>query len=126
MAGRVRKALRGFDPIRVENPAHPGTPDINYTQGWIELKWIRTKPKTNGIVKIEHFTPQQRVWLLRRQKANGKVWLLLKVSNYWFLFKGGIASEHVGRCHWGELFTHAHKVWYPKLVDEELRECLVN
>ena len=91
-----------LDPVRVENPIHPGTPDVNLCDGrWIELKCIHEWParaKTN--VRIDHFTPQQRTWLYRRWKfAPGSTFLLLEViaDRQWLLFDGNVAAKTVGR-----------------------------
>ena len=59
----VTKLLKKWDAVAVENPVHPGTPDVNCILGWIELKWLRAWPvRADTVVKIEHFTRQQRVW----------------------------------------------------------------
>jgi len=61
---------RGLDACSVENPAFPGTPDVQFLDGWLELKFKEkwpTRPDTT--VQIKHFSPQQRVWLLRRFMA---------------------------------------------------------
>src|SRR5271154_1679686 len=91
-----------LDPVRVENPIHPGTPDVNLCTGlWIELKCIAAWPKrATSLVRISHFTPQQRVWLFRRWKyAPGSTLLLLEVraDRQWLLFDGNVAAKIVGR-----------------------------
>lgn len=91
-----------LDPVRVENPIHPGTPDVNLCTGvWIELKCIPGWPKRDTTtVRISHYTPQQRVWLYRRWKyAPGSTLLLLEVraEQQWLLFDGDVAAKVVGR-----------------------------
>jgi hypothetical protein len=91
-----------LDPVRVENPIHPGTPDVNLCDGrWIELKTIAGWPARAGsCVTISHYTPQQRVWLYRRWKyAPGSTLLLLevRVDRLWLLFDGDVAARIVGR-----------------------------
>lgn len=91
-----------LDPVRVENPIHPGTPDVNLADGcWLELKCIEGWPlRATSTVRIPHFTPQQRVWLYRRWKyAPGSTFLLLEVCSVqqWLLFDGDVATKIVGR-----------------------------
>ena len=91
-----------LDPVRVENPIHPGTPDVNLATGhWLELKSIPGWPvRENTPLRIDHFTPQQRVWLYRRWiAAPGSTFLLLEVRalRQWLLFDGDVASNVVGR-----------------------------
>ena len=91
-----------LDPVRVENPIHPGTPDVNICDGrWIELKCIPKWPaRASTRVRIAHYTPQQRVWLYRRWKAApGSTLLLLEVraDRQWLLFDGDVAAKVVGR-----------------------------
>jgi hypothetical protein len=89
-------------PVRVENPIHPGTPDVNLCTGiWIELKSIPGWPaRATTAVRIPHYTPQQRVWLYQRWKfAPGSTLLLLEVraDRQWLLFDGDVAAKIVGR-----------------------------
>jgi hypothetical protein len=91
-----------LDPIRVENPIHPGTPDVNLCTGdWIELKTIEKWPaRDTHVVQIKHFTPQQRVFLYKRWRAAyGSTHLVLEVREVrqWLLFDGDVAAKIVGR-----------------------------
>jgi hypothetical protein len=112
-----------LDPVRVENPIHPGTPDVNLCDGrWIELKTIAGWPaRDSSPVRISHYTPQQRVWLYRRWKyAPGSTLLLLEVraERQWLLFDGDIAARVVGRCPAASHRTHARGVF----AEEEISE----
>lgn len=98
---RICAALRGLDPIRVENPVFPGTPDINYRDGWIESKQLDALPKRAGtIVKVEHYVPEQRSWHIRRQAAGGTVWVALDVraTGETFVWHGREAAQFLGVC----------------------------
>ena len=90
------KTLR-LDPISVENPAYPGTPDVNYVGGWIELKALDKWPVFKKTpLRIKTFTREQRTWLWRRWRRGGQVHLLVTVGNDWLLFDGVTAADHVG------------------------------
>ena len=133
------KRLRPFllaaklDPVRVENPIYPGTPDVNLCTGqWIELKCIAAWPaRETSLVSIPHFTPQQRVWLYRRWRyAPGSTLLLLEVraDHQWLLFDGDVAAKVVGRSTTAEHRKSARAVLHlrelselPKILAEEAR-----
>jgi hypothetical protein len=112
-----------LDPVRVENPIHPGTPDVNLCDGrWIELKTIVGWPaRVDSLVRIPHYTPQQRVWLYRRWKyAPGSTLLLLEVraERQWLLFDGDVAARDVARVTAAEHRARARVV----LVEDDLVE----
>jgi hypothetical protein len=127
MWGRVRRALKGLDPVRVENRVEAGTPDVNYVEGWLELKWRRKQPKNpDKLFKLDHeFTTEQRTWAIRRQHAGGRTFVLVKISQEWILLYGHIAAQYLEKTSLNELRTKAIKIWYKnKLIDQELRELL--
>lgn len=72
------------DLRRIENGLEAGTPDVNGCMWgvdfWLELK-VADIPKKDPsqIVKIPHFTQQQRLWIRRRGMAGGRVYVLLKL-----------------------------------------------
>lgn len=125
MRGRVTKALRSLDAMAVENPCHPGTPDVNYVEGWIELKWVRKWPVgEETIVPFPHFTTQQRVFHLRRRQAGGASWVMVQCRREWLLFRGEDAALHLGKITREQMLALAHKVWPNGLVQKELAECV--
>ena len=104
-----------FDPVRVENPIHPGTPDVNLCDGkWIELKSVEGWPaRENTIFRIAHYSPQQRVFLYQRWKhAPGSTFLLLEVRavRQLLLFDGDVAAKIVGRVTTAEHRVNARAV----------------
>lgn len=109
----VISALTHLDAVSVENSAYPGTPDVNYVEGWLELKWDREWPKREETVfRIEHFTPQQRVFLRRRWHRGGNAYLLLQVGREYLLFDGATAQQWVGLVDRATLEKIALKVWH--------------
>lgn len=110
------------DAISVENTIYCGTPDVNYIEGWIELKCLQKWPPKDRIVKIHHFTPQQRVWLIRRWLRGGNVYLLLCVGQEWLLFTGDIAGEFVGKVTREILIQKSLRHWPRGLDKKELSE----
>lgn len=104
----VVKALQGLDAISVENPARPGTPDVNYAEGWIELKILPAWPARKATtVKVRCFTPQQRVWLNRRCRRGGNAFFLIRVDCDWLLFEGLTAAQSIGQMNKEEMFEAA-------------------
>lgn len=121
----LRPLMKGLDPIRVENVVYPGTPDVNYSRGWIELKYLPRWPVRGGVVKVDHFTTQQRVWLTRRCAAGGKAFLLLKVGESdWLLFIGSVAAAIVGKVTQKQLYYYALTSWTNTPTPQELQSCL--
>ncbi len=124
MRGNVLKILKPLDGVAVENPTMPGTPDINYVDGFIELKWLRSWPKDpEAVVRIEHYSPQQRLWIRRRHLAGGKVWLLLQCKREWLLFCHPKTME-VGKLTRQQLYAAAHARWEKGLDKKEFLEVI--
>lgn len=125
MRRRVVKALWKLDAMPVENAAAPGTPDVEYIGGWIELKQLPRWPEdAEGIVRVPHFTRQQRVFHLRRRRAGGSSWLLLQCRREWLLFDGAIAALNLGRVRRADLYGLAAHHSTSGLRKKELVECI--
>ena len=122
----IVRALRALDACAVENPAGPGTPDINYIGGWIELKVLDEWPiKEDTFLQIDHFTPQQRIWLDRRWRKGGAAFVLLKVAQDWLLLEAPLAVSLLGRAKRSDLLAAARRHWTRwEQVEDELPRCL--
>lgn len=94
----VIQALSGLDAMSVENSVRPGTPDVNYIGGWVELKVLEKWPvRAATKVRVPCFTDQQRVWLARRWLRGGAAFFLILIDKDWLLFNGDMAGRFVGR-----------------------------
>lgn len=119
---RVVRGLRDLDAVSVENHVFPGTPDVNYIEGWLELKWLRRWPvRPDTPVRLEHFTQEQRVWLRRRVNRGGQVHLLLQVGREYLLLDGLRASVLLGEATREQLVDAAAGHWTNGIDWRELR-----
>jgi hypothetical protein len=108
----IRPVLKQLDPERIESHMTSGIPDVNYTQGWIELKFAPRWPPRGGPLRVDHFTTAQRAWLKKRRAAGGLAFLLLKVGrNEWLLFEGLAAATHLGYATQHELYNVVQARW---------------
>jgi len=121
MRKRVTHALRDLDAMAVENLVMPGTPDVEYIGGWIELKSLADWPaRAQTPVAIRHFDIMQRIWLDRRCKRGGAAWLLLRVKRSWLLLDGSTAAAIVGKATRQELIDRAVRYWPATPSDQDL------
>lgn len=124
MRKKVCKILReaGLDPFAVENPILPGTPDVNYRDGWIELKDVDRWPPRGGPMRVPHFTPQQRIRHRKRRAVGGRSYVLIRVDRDWLLFDGAIAAEILGDVEKEMLIHHSICYWKGVLDADQLIE----
>lgn len=101
----LRERMKTFGHFdRIENMVGVGMPDVTYAvqgaEGFIELKWRARWPRTPAdVVTLDHFTPQQRIWIKQRRKAGGRVYVLLLVDckpREYLLLPGEWAAAHLG------------------------------
>ena len=114
MRMKVCELLAALHAVPIENSIASGTPDVNCTLGWLELKYLPRWPATVGAVRVDHFTGEQRLWLRRRKAQNGACWVLLRVGNDWLLFDGAWASAHLGHEDERALKAGALHWWYAR------------
>lgn len=73
----------------IENIVGTGTPDVNYIDGWLELKLLDNWPaKAGTIVKFKRYTQNQRLWLIDRWTLGGRAFLVVKVAQEWLVIAG--------------------------------------
>lgn len=118
------KLLKSLDAIPVENPARPGTPDVNYLHGWIELKRLPHWPKRGGPLRVPHFSPQQKIRHVKRCQAGGNSFVLVRVGDDWLLMDGEVASIVLGKSKKRELIHHSIFYWQGSLDGDELLQYL--
>ena len=103
-----------WEAQRHEDRHSTGIPDVSYStthHGWIELKYLPKAPKrADAVLKIEHFTPDQRNWLTRHGKRGGRCFLLLQVEQTYMLFSWEVVPK-IGRVSLPEHREMARKVW---------------
>ena len=88
----VRALNPKLDARAIESPSTgAGIPDVNFTRGWIECKWMESWPRQAWVrpVKFKHkLSKEQGMWLYRRSKAGGIALCCCQVALDWFFFDG--------------------------------------
>lgn len=87
----LKPHIAHLDPQRVENVLSAGTPDVWYTHGAIEMKYLAAWPvRPSTPVRIDTLIdrPEQVAWLTRRWYAGGPAWIMLRAVNQYLLFAG--------------------------------------
>lgn len=99
--------------VRVENTLGLGTPDVNGRSCgngpdiWLELKYRKTWPKrARTLVRLKHFTVQQKQWLVNRGKVGGCCGVLWQVDRDYLLF-GWWDAPYLGTLNKAELLDKA-------------------
>ena len=123
---QVKPLLAGLDPVRIENICEQGTPDVNYIEGWIELKVMPDWPKRPSTpLRIDHYTTHQRAWAKQRHSLGGVVWFLLKVAEEWLLIPGVLAAKYVGELPRDSLYTICSARWSGTPTKESFQEVIL-
>lgn len=112
LRSNVVKILAHLDAKPVENPAWPGFPDVNYIEGLIELKQVDSWPKRRGSpLKIGHFTQGQRIFIERRWRKGGNIYLLLQVGRCYLLYNGADVQQIGRTLNKDEMYDKAIMFW---------------
>ncbi len=112
----LKKKLPPGHVQRVENPANPGTPDVNaFIQGvefWAELKQVPSAPKLeNTPVFTGCLKPQQALWHVLRQRAGGRSFIVGYVGDLDELFViHGKRAEEFNSMTLVQLRTHSLEI----------------
>ena len=123
MRGNLVKLLRPLGAYAVENGGcHPGTPDIATTLGPIECKATNQWPaRPDTPVKLDHdMTQNQRIFMIKWYRVNGRGWVMLNIAGEWLLFDGLVAAKELGYATRAELYEIALATWKQTPKTEEL------
>lgn len=116
---RVIRLLRDVHAQPVENRVGPGTPDVAYVGGWIELK--HTERFTSH---LEHYTPQQRIWHVQHRQAGGTCWFWWQIGGVHVILDAAVAAYSVDRVDYKGLLVLAAGV-VEGFNEKELRQCIL-
>lgn len=117
---KVIQSLRELDARSVENVVGSGMPDVNYVEGFIELKYLPKWPeRASTQVAFPKYYPAQRVWHTERSRAGGNVTLLARIGKDWLLFDGGYAAAFLGGLTKEQMLQDAERVWIGRLNSDE-------
>ncbi len=125
MNGVKKVSVKGHF-FRHEDLITPGISDISYcletrVSGWIELKFIKNKPKNLNIkFKIRHFTDHQRSWLQTRGQLIGYCFLFVKVGRTDYYLFSWEQLPYINEYKWNDLEDHALGYWKHRVNFEEL------
>lgn len=97
----VKVMKKDFDAVAIESPKTGiGIPDVNFTKGWIECKWMKSWPKNCDTrpVRLGHpLSVEQGIWAFRRSRAGGYCFVCVQIAREWFFFDGLTAKDQVGK-----------------------------
>lgn len=116
---------------RVENPAAPGTPDVEgfcamkgakKWQFWFELKAESRPARTDTLIHFR-MRPKQVEWAKRRWDLGGCVWWLLQVGEHSqriiYMVKGNLGHYLENGIVEDELAKIADNIWHGRFDPEE-------
>lgn len=112
---------------RHEDKYSVGIPDVSYAikyHGWIELKYLKSEPVLNSsIMRIKHFTPQQRNWLKTFGEKAGRCFILLQINHRYIIFSWEVC-DLIGFVTYPEHQDIAIKIWDRSINWDELTDIL--
>jgi hypothetical protein len=116
----IVSALSPLDAMPVENPAKPGTPDVEHILGWIEVKQAACAPtRPDTPLVIDHYTTQQRLWARERHKKGGSVFMVLQVGRELLILPGPTAAALLNFATMDTLRNLAVEKWLKRPTPKE-------
>ena len=94
----IRQGMLGkWHVSRIESSAGNGVPDVSFgipgVNGWIELKYIKEWPKRPTTKVKLPLRPEQKHWIKNRGQLSGNVWVLVRISDDFFLLYWNTAVQ---------------------------------
>lgn len=113
--------------MAVENPAHPGTPDINFAGGWIEVKSRDEWPaRATTPVRPRHPLMMEQIRWIRTRVGTGrdKVYIAFVVGKQYMFFDGLKGIEIIGLANRKDLEAAALLSCTRPALESNLRQLL--
>jgi hypothetical protein len=112
------------EATRHEDAYQKGIADVSFVQlgrhGWMELKWVARYPvRESTVVRIPHYTDEQRAFLRAKGSAGGMTFLFMKIERDYLLFDH-LNAPDVGMVTASELRALASCVMSGKFDPEKL------
>lgn len=112
MRREMGRGKHWLEATRHEDAINLGIADVSFVDvcgnhGWMELKDAAAWPaRESTILRLDHYTEDQRAFLRRKGRAGGKAWLFVRVDRDYMLF-GWREAQGVGRLNRAQLLECA-------------------
>ena len=111
-----------YEATRHEDAISRGIADVSFvtsidnsyrgTHGWMELKYRSLKPaRASTVVRLEHFTDEQRAWLMSKGEHAGMTFLFLQLERD-FLLYDHLSAQALGTLNTED--TYGAAIWFSK------------
>ena len=119
------KPKHWLEATRHEDKLQSGICDVSFitklrNHGWMELKQIKKYPaRATSIVRVEHYTTEQKQFIRRKGKRGGMTFLFIQVERDYYLFDW-IGAQNLGHLTRKGMEETAVDWWAGKMNWEEL------
>jgi hypothetical protein len=113
-------------PQRHEDKHSEGIPYLYYCIkrcGWIELKYVVMPKDPNIIIKIPHWTPAQRNWLVSRGPFIDLCFVLIQIGDSYLLI-GWKKCNLLGESSYEELADAAMARWHGRIIWDDFKKLI--
>ena len=124
MRSHMCRLLKTWHAVPIESGLAAGVPDVNYIDGWIECKSVDLPKKPTTVIRVKHFSQDQKFWLTERWQRGGASSVMLKTGPWWLLFDAPVAVEIVGKVTILQLTDRCVEGWARMPKKDELMDGL--
>lgn len=119
----TQTALREWGALAIENLLSKGTPDVFCTRGAVELKEAAVPKRAETVVRVRHFSPEQRSTLVGMHARGWRLAVVLRLGRSWIMLPALWAAEYLGRVPaWVLVQASPGRVWSRRPSGESFRE----
>ena len=123
-----------WEAQRHENLTGSGVADVSFSlkhqnfrgNGWIELKYADAWPRREAtILRIRHFTDEQRRWLYKRYERGGGAYVFIQVGREFMLFTG-VEMLLLGRKNKTWMLDNCCGYWYNRINPTDFLKTIID